>query len=534
MRLRAGGLLLLVGGLLLAGGGPAVAQDLATCVELALARVPGLAADKARALAAEQGIRVAAADYLPSLDLSLAGHYGWRDEPTIGDRFAAYYLEGEARLELRQRLFDGGVTAYGVIAASYDAEAARQVAENRAESLAAEVAAAYLDAYAGEQSVAIAAASLGDLRRLLGLVQQQTSAGLLTPADRAQLEGRVALATADLAEAEGRRQVAAARLEALTGEPIHLLVLPPLPSDRLPESPRAALERALLASPWLAEAAATQLARLAQQDQADARYWPELDLVIAARATDNLDGIDGQGAEALVLLELRWTLLDGFGREAEARRLGAQGAGAHDEFLDRRRRLQGRIDRAYAQLSEAAARLAALEPAVAASRDTWRLYRDQFAIGRRSLIELLDARLALERAEQRRLTALLLAPRAAFDLGAALGELRHWLVPQAVERPAGGAQASLPWGVAPVDGVVVAPPVNAATGRLLASLGSDDVSGGQAPLPVLVQPAVAGKLGAGPDLATLSAALLRAKPEGRGGSLLQPGVAYENLRETAD
>lgn len=534
MRLRAGGMLLLVGSLLLAGAGRAEAQDLATCVELALARVPGLAADKARALAAEQGIGVAFAGYLPRLDLSLSGHYGWRDEPTISDRFATHYLEGEARLELRQRLFDGGVTAYGVDAASYEAEAARHVAENAAESLAAEVAMAYLDAYAGEQSVAIAAASLSDLRRLAGLIQQQTAAGLLTPADQAQLEGRVALAAADLAEAEGRRQVAAARLEALTGEPIALLVLPALPSDRLPANPSLALERALLGSPWLAEAAAESRARLVQQAQAYARYWPALDLVIAGRATENLDGIEGQGAEALILLELRWTLLDGFGREAEARRLGALGASAHDEMLDRRRRLQGRIDRAFAQMSEGTARLAALEPAVAASRDTWRLYRDQFAIGRRSLIELLDARLDLERAEQRRLTALLLAPRAAFDLGAALGELRLWLVPQAVEGLPVDAVASLPRELVLAAGTTTAPPVNVATGRLLASLGSDDLPAVSGEPPVEIQPPVAGKLGAGPDLATLSAALLQAAATLDAKTLLQPGVAYATQRETAD
>ncbi len=517
----AAGLLLLVCWLPLCSGGAARGEDLAGAVELALARVPGLAAAKARAQAAGEAVRIAAADYLPSLDLSLAGRYGWRNEPTLIDRFSANYLEGEATLELRQRLFDGGLTAFGLAAAQADAEAAGHLAERTADDLAASVVEAYLAAYAGEQSVAIAAANLTDLRRLLGLVQQQEAAGLLTPTDRQQLQGRVALAIADLAEAEGRRQITAARLAALTGEPILLLSLPALPRDRLPADRGAALERALLASPWLAEAAALSRARTADREQGRARFWPAIDLVLAGRATNHLDGIEGQSAEALVLIELRWTLFDGFGREAEVRRLGHLGAAARGELLDRRRLLQGRIDRDFAMLAEGAGRAAALQPAVAAARETWRLYAEQFSIGRRSLLELLDARGDLARLEQQRLTAELLGPRAAYDLGAALGELRLWLTPQAVALPPAAQSTHLLPPVSP------APSVNAMTGQLLADLGAADLPYAEAPAPlftgtVAIAPPTPGKLGAGPSLASLTAALLAGGPSAGSALDLRP------------
>jgi len=483
---------------------PARAQDLGTAVELALARVPSLAAARAEAAAADAGVRAAFADYLPRLDLEVGGGFGWRDEPTVNGRIATRYFESEATLELRQRLFDGGVAAGGLAAARGEADAAGFAAEMEAEDLAFAVVEAYLAAIEGEQAVAIAAASLRDLRRLLGLVAEQEAAGLLTPADRRQLEGRVALTQADLLAAEGRRQVASARLAALTGEPLDLLTAPDLPAGQLPAGPAAALERALLSSPWLAEATALSQARVGERDRGAARFWPELDLVIAGRVSDNLDGADGQGAEALVLVELRWRLFDGFGREAELRRLSHLTAASHGELLDRRRQLEGRILRAYAALDESRARLAALETAVQAARITWQLYGQQFAIGRRSLLELLDARRELARLEQQRLQATLLAPRAAFDIGAALGELRLWLRPGSVALPpAPAAEAGLEPGTR----------ANALTATLLADLGASDLA--MAPLPfqrglaaVAVAPAQAGKLGAGPSLADLTLALL--------------------------
>ena len=483
---------------------PARAQGLEVAVELALERVPGLAAARAEAAAADAGVRAAFADYLPRLDLEVGGGFGWRDEPTVNDRIATHYFESEATLELRQRLFDGGVAAGGLAAARGEADAAGFAAELAAEDLAFAVAEAYLAAIEGEQAVAIAAAGLRDLRRLLGLVGEQEAAGLLTPADRRQLEGRVALTQADLLAAEGRRQVAAARLAALTGEPLDLLTLPDLPAGQLPADPAAALERALRGSPWLAEAAALGRARAGERDRGAARFWPELDLVVAGRVSDNLDGADGQGAEALVLVELRWRLFDGFGREAELRRLSQLTAASHGELLDRRRQLEGRILRAYAALDEARARLAALETAVQAARSTWQLYGQQFAIGRRSLLELLDARRELARLEQQRLQATLLAPRAAFDIGAALGELRLWLRPGSVALPsAPTAEAERQPGTR----------VNALTATLLADLGASDLATGQPlpqpkPAPVAVAPAQTGKLGAGPSLADLTRALL--------------------------
>jgi adhesin transport system outer membrane protein len=507
-------------------GRPAArAQGLEVAVELALERVPSLAAARAEARAAAAGVRAAFADYLPRLDLEVGGHFGWRDEPTVNDHIATQYFESEASLELRQRLFDGGVAAGGLAAARGEAAAAAFAAELAAEDLAFAVVEAYLAAIEGEQAVAIAAASLRDLRRLLGLVAEQEAAGLLTPADRRQLEGRVALSQADLVAAEGRRQVAAARLASLTGEPLDLLTLPQLPAGQLPADPAMALDRALLASPWVAEAAALGRARQGERDRGAARFWPELDLVLAGRVSDNLDGADGQGAEALVLVELRWRLFDGFGREAELRRLSHLTAASRGELLDRRRQLEGRIVRAYAALDEAKARLAALETAVQAARATWRLYGEQFAIGRRSLRELLDARRELARLEQQRLQATLLAPRAAFDIGAALGELRLWLRPGSVTLPAGPGTtpaATIPAGTIPAGetdlagaGAAAAPGarVNAVTATLLARLGASDLAPSPSPAPrasqaILVAPPVAGKLGAGPTLADLTLALL--------------------------
>ncbi len=439
------------------GPGPSLQEAVAA----ALARNPLVAAASVRRAAADEGVDAAYAGYLPRLDLTLSSGYGWIEFSDAAGIPEGSSWSNQAVVQLRQRLWDAGSTA-GTLAAAEAGEAAAAAAQARAaEDMAQSVVAAYLEALAAELLVGLSRESLEAHRRLLGLVGQQEAAGLVTTADRLEVEGRVALAEAELIAAQGRLAVGAARLESLTwlappataarGEGALGLWLPPLPLGRLPADPAAALTRAVAGSPLLDEAAAAVRQRQAEAAAAGAEAWPTLDLVLLGRAANDLPGIDGPLLEAVGLVQFRWRLFDGFGTEAEVRRLSALGSAARYDLDDQRRRLGGRLARAYAQLDALQRQGLALEAALAAQGRTYDDYLRQFAIGERGLLELLDARRELDRVRRAALYVATEQVRVFYAVAHDLGELRAWLLDANLRAPEPPAVSAGGGGV-PADG----------------------------------------------------------------------------------
>lgn len=455
------------------GGGPGLAEAVAS----ALAHDRGVAAADLRLTAAEAEADGAYAGYLPRLDLQLSSGYGWielREDTAFSE---GSYWSNQAVLQLRQRLWDGGSTSGRLEAAEAGIEIATAETALAAEALAFETVEAYLDTVAADAFVRQSGQNLEAHRQILNLVGQQEQAGTITPADRVQVEGRVALAEATLAQARGRLAVAVARLQSLTGlafspeaargEVSPGLALPALPLARLPATPAAAFARALAGQPELAVATADTRRRGAEIKAAEAANWPTVDLVLLGRAATGLPGFDGPLVEGVGIVQLRWRLFDGLGTEAEVRRLSALRAAGGYELEDRQRLAAERIARAFARLDGLAGRLSALEAALAAQEQTVALYRQQFAVGERSLLELLDSRRELDRLRRVALSALVERARSVYALAREMGELRAWTLGSGGSVALPPDQAALPLEAAPGGNAVSLP-------LLLASAGASD------------------------------------------------------------
>jgi adhesin transport system outer membrane protein len=489
-------------------GPPGQADELGRALELALARNPGLAAAGARVEAAGAAERVAYAPYLPSIDLSLRGGYGWEPPGLVVDGRLSHYWEGEARLELRQRLWDGGRRAFGLAEAEAETTAAAARRALAEEELARAVLEAWLAAAEASERAQLLTAAIADLRGLGRLIEQQIAGGLATTAERHQLASRLDLLAADLALNAGALAAAQARLQSLTGASAFTFVLPPFPAARLPVDPAAAVARALAAQPLLAESRALIEAGKAAKGAAEAAFWPTLDFVVVGRLAQHPAGLDDSREELLALLQLRWRLFDGYGRSALVDERGHRAAAAGYQLAERQRILERDMAEAFARLAMLAGRLPALNAARLAAGRTFQLYREQFGVGLRSLIDLVDARSELLQRAQDELDAEVERLDAAFDLGFALGELRIWLseAPSLEE-----SAAPVLFQLASAEPLVLLAPEPVAVGAAVATVLTK-----RQEVPVAVQrefvlsvaPAVAGKLGAGPGLAELMQALL--------------------------
>jgi adhesin transport system outer membrane protein len=124
---------------------------------------------------------------------------------------------------------------------------------------------------------------------------------------------------------------------------------------------------------------------------ARAGYYPNLDLELGAAAGDNLDGLEGRDVSAQALVVLRYNLFRGGADIAREREAFLRIKEARQSLRVAQRDAEQEARVAYNALLTARARLEALRDGVEAQRATRDIYAQQFDLGQRGLLDLLDA-----------------------------------------------------------------------------------------------------------------------------------------------
>jgi adhesin transport system outer membrane protein len=129
----------------------------------------------------------------------------------------------------------------------------------------------------------------------------------------------------------------------------------------------------------------------AELQGARAGYYPRLDLELGAAANNNLDGIRGGNVDAQALVVLRYNLFRGGGDIAREREAFERIREARSQMAVARRDAEAEARISYNALSTARARVQAFRAQTEAARATRDAYAQQFDLGQRSLLDLLDA-----------------------------------------------------------------------------------------------------------------------------------------------
>jgi adhesin transport system outer membrane protein len=163
------------------------------------------------------------------------------------------------------------------------------------------------------------------------------------------------------------------------------------PLHALPESPEAAAGLASVDSPTVKIANADIEVAKAELQGSRAGYYPSLDLELGTSANDNIDGLKGSAIDAQALLVLRYNLFRGGGDIARERESFQRISEARESLRRAQRTSEEQARVGYNALVTAQARLEALRARVTAQRETRDTYAQQFDLGQRSLLDLLDA-----------------------------------------------------------------------------------------------------------------------------------------------
>ncbi len=227
--------------------------------------------------------------------------------------------------------------------------------------------------------------------RLAGDLREGVSKGSISVADQQQAEERLQSARARVTEAQEDLDTASITFQTLTGMPVDSVSMPPDLSQFMPPSLADAEALARQNNPRVQEALADL--NTAREDIAAAKadLGPRLNIEGRARAGHDIDGFEGKTTDLQGAFVLRWDLFNGGIKEANVREQHGRADEVHARLFERTRAAEEATRSAWSRLQNQGRLVNELETQGRISDDLLLSYREQFNIGRRSLLDVLDA-----------------------------------------------------------------------------------------------------------------------------------------------
>ena len=300
-----------------------------------------------------------------------------------------YPIEGD--LIVQQLLYDSGGREAEIRRQASRTDAASARVEERSEFVALNVSRTYIDYLLQQRLVAIAQDNVTFHERLVGDLREGVAKGSISIADQQQAEERLQSARARVTEAREDLDTAAITFRTLTGVPIDTVSLPPDVSPCMPATLEDAEALARNNNPRVQEAIADLNTAREEVRAAKADIGPKFYLEGRARAGHDIDGFAGRTTDLQANAVLRWTLYNGGIKEANVREQQNRADEVHGRLFQTTRQAEEDTRAAWSRLVNQTALVSELETQAKISDDVLLSYREQFNIGRRSLLDVLDA-----------------------------------------------------------------------------------------------------------------------------------------------
>lgn len=343
--------------------------------------------------AAAYDVRVARAGYLPTVDIGASTGKTNRDYDG-----RASYTNNQAQVTLSQMLFNGFGTS-GEVARLDSARLVRYYELlNMVETTALEAVRAYEDVKRNRDLVELARNNYAKHREVYGQIDERASSGVGRRVDLEQVAGRLALAESNLlTEAANLHDVTARYLRVVGQLPAEDLAEVDLTQQTLPDNIRSALMLAYQGNPGFHAAIKNISAAQAAVKVERSGYYPKAELRARQVTSRNQNGFDNRidpdnyGDESAVELALTYNLYSGGANRAAVRRSLEQVNQAKDLRDQACVDLRQNTQIAYNDAQRISEQLTSLQQHRLSSDKVRIAYSEQFNIGQRTLLDLLDA-----------------------------------------------------------------------------------------------------------------------------------------------
>lgn len=374
-------------------------QSLEEAVASTLDTHPGLRAAYTRFKVNEQQVEQAESAYWPTIDALAGIGYEYTDSPSTRntDADTADLIRREIGLSLKQELFSGFHTRSEVARTNYATSAELWRLYGAAEDLALEVSKVYIELIKAMKLVKLSEINLSSHEDIYEQIKERTYSGLGSTADLSQINARLAGAKSNLIAAKNNFLDAKVMFFRVVEQPPENLATPYPDAMYLPDNKDSGLQIALENHPVIKAGANDVQAALAQHNSAGASYYPKVWVDVNANFNDNLDGengdsgdVGGENNEILAMLRVSYNLFSGGRDSAYAK----ETAHKMNEAKELNRTVHRDVSQGFLLSWNAFEQLNLqkkyIKMNVIASKHTQMDYKQQFTLGQRSLLDLLD------------------------------------------------------------------------------------------------------------------------------------------------
>jgi adhesin transport system outer membrane protein len=342
----------------------------------------------------EQQLQQAQAAYRPTIDL--IGGYGRETSDNVSTRHAGgdvTLTRRETGLSLSQMLFDGFEVKNSVNKHRYLVNSAAYKVQESSENIALLTAEVYLEILRRRQLVELSKDNVVIHQKILDQIRTLAVGGAGRQADVQQSSSRLALAKSSLVNAQGNLRNTEITYRRVTGELPDALTQPEFTSLEitLPQSETKAFEIALNSHPALQIAYAELEAAQAAHQQANSTFMPRFNLELGITDNQNLDGVNGNNDDMTAMLRMRYNLYRGGADRAHSQETAQQVGAAQEMIRKIQRLLEEETFLAWNGLITTRARLDHLEKHVKSTEEVLESYKEQFKLGQRTLLDVLDS-----------------------------------------------------------------------------------------------------------------------------------------------
>lgn len=331
--------------------------------------------------------------FFPSLDL--AGEAGWQEYKNNNNRANNTDLHTRTPTDmsatLTQNIFDG-FDRWN----DYKREGARLTsAEGRlidnVETVALDAIRAHVDVVRIRKLVALAGENITAHQQLLDSITERVEGGAGNKADEMQAKGRVARAETTLVNYVGELRTSEAEYIRTVGETPEVLGDPEYSPEFIPGTPDEILAITLDNNPKIAVYKAEIDVAERTRKQLMSTMYPEVDIYVRSRHTDDLDGTDSWIQDNKAMLAANWNILNGGSDYNDVRTAAARVREAQSDLQDTTDDLIRQVAAAWAEYESSIGQIEKYQEALQYSLESLDMYLMQFNVGQRSLLDVLDA-----------------------------------------------------------------------------------------------------------------------------------------------
>ncbi|MFC6298936.1 TolC family outer membrane protein [Pseudomonas sp. CCM 7893] len=385
------------------------AQTLPQAMQQALDVHPEVQAGVNSRLSADYQLKAAKGGYLPTVDLNAGyGREGVDTSTTRANNRANgtskdwdTLSRGESSLRLRQMIFDGFATSSEVGRQQATVNSRAYSLLSTSERTGLTVAQVYLDVLTRREFVRLAEDNLRNHERIYDQIRLRTQRGVGNGADLDQAEARLAQARNNLITEQTNLSDAQTNYLSAVGQAPDQLERPPSFMAMLPADLNEARRQMLDNSPILRSAESDIVAAEQQYEAAKSAFYPRFDAELGTNADNNINGdpSHSNGWEAMV--RMRFNLFAGGSNKADLESKSYQSNQALDIRNNALRVLNEELGLAWNALNNANAQVPIAQQYVDHSTSVRTAYQQQFSLGQRTLLDLLDSENELFTASRR-------------------------------------------------------------------------------------------------------------------------------------